>query len=443
VTSWAPKVAPTYGDLKPLDVAVWETLSRVLITKTPRPVCVAFSGGSDSLALLRLAHGWACRAGRPITALTVDHGLNRQSAEWTAAAGAVAEQLGVAWRGLLWRGDKPSQGLVAAARIARHALLAEAAREVGAHVILMGHTADDIAESALIRAETPGHGYLRPWSPSPVWPQGRGVFLVRPLLDVRRLDLRAWLSAQGLVWLEDPANSDPRFARSRARAELSARSMTPGVRRREHRFATSQADLGVQSLARHVEATAAGALCISREALTAAPLEVARRLTSAAVVCAGGGDRPPRGKRLDRLLGALAAGVDGASTLAGARIVSSSANDLIWFGRDVGERTRGGLSRLRLMPGDVAVFDGRFEIEATANPIEIAPLEGLIARLDGVDRVALRYVPAWGRGALPAVIHAGDAVRLPTPLGGGSAIARSLVGDRFAAACGLVGREGL
>src|ERR1700744_3142797 len=95
---------------------------------TDRPLPLAPSGGSDSTALLVRAAGWARENGRRLLALTVDHGLNRDSVRWTAEAGDVARRLGVDWRALAWEGPKPSAGLPAAARRARHALLAEAAR---------------------------------------------------------------------------------------------------------------------------------------------------------------------------------------------------------------------------------------------------------------------------------------------------------------------------
>src|SRR5213079_1546584 len=130
--------------------------------------------------------------------------------------------LGHPFRALGWSGDKPTTGLPAAARAARHALLADAAREAGARAILMGHTADDILEARLMRAEGSTTPDPREWTPSPAWPQGRGVFLLRPLLDLRRADLRRWLSARGETWIDDPANEDASYARPRARQALAA-----------------------------------------------------------------------------------------------------------------------------------------------------------------------------------------------------------------------------
>ncbi|HEY0053290.1 MAG TPA: ATP-binding protein, partial [Caulobacteraceae bacterium] len=55
-----------------------------------RPVCIALSGGGDSVALLHLAESWARRRRRRLLALTVDHALHADSARWTEQAGAAA-----------------------------------------------------------------------------------------------------------------------------------------------------------------------------------------------------------------------------------------------------------------------------------------------------------------------------------------------------------------
>ena len=53
--------------------------------------------------------------------------------------------------------------------------------------------------------------------------------LLRPLLDERRATLRHWLNGRGLSWIEDPANADPRFGRSRARQALAAGATAPAT----------------------------------------------------------------------------------------------------------------------------------------------------------------------------------------------------------------------
>ena len=128
-----------------------DAMRRRLAPGSAAPLAVALSGGGDSLALLHLTMDWAERRGRPVVAFTVDHGLNADSPSWTRAAGDAARAVGADWRALRWEGPKPTSGVQARARAARHALLAEAARDAGARVLLMGHTADDIAEGEVMQ----------------------------------------------------------------------------------------------------------------------------------------------------------------------------------------------------------------------------------------------------------------------------------------------------
>ena len=150
------------------------------------PVAVAFSGGGDSLALLLAAQSWARDAGRqPRSPWTVDHGLRQApgAPDWAAWCQARARRLGTTHRTLAWSGPSPKTGLAAAARNARHRLIAGAARDAGAAVILFGHTADDVLESRAMRADGVGVSDPRAWGPSPVWPDGRGLF--HPAADDR------------------------------------------------------------------------------------------------------------------------------------------------------------------------------------------------------------------------------------------------------------------
>ncbi len=319
---------------------VFSILEGRLSANVTAPLAVALSGGGDSVALLRLAAQWAGRSGRPLVALAVDHGLNPDSAAWTRFAAERAAESGAAFRALHWEGDKPRTGLPAAARGVRHALLARAARDAGACVILMGHTADDVTETERMRGgDAGGIGRLREWSPSPAWPEGRGVMLLRPLLNVSRADLRVWLSARGDPWLDDPANEDPRYARVRARrATGPAPDPSPPL------------DTAVIAhWAAKVEAAPDGALTLPAALL--AETEAAGHILSVAAVCAGGGDAPPRGHQVRRVAEVLRSGTS-AVGLAGARLRRDG--DRIAVCREPGERAR------NPRPDRDGVIDGRF-----------------------------------------------------------------------------------
>ncbi|MDP1631383.1 MAG: tRNA lysidine(34) synthetase TilS [Caulobacter sp.] len=406
----------------PHDLAL-PILDRRLSAASPAPLAVAFSGGGDSLALLLITLDWARAHGRSVVALTVDHGLNPLSGGWTARCGETARRLGADFQALNWVGEKPATGLSAAARAARHALLAEAAREAGARVILMGHTADDLAESAAMRAEGSSVPDARQWAPSPAWPQGRDLFLLRPLLDVGRQALRDYLRQAGETWIDDPANADMRSARSRARAALTAGAAAADPSRRAPGPTAAPSDPGVSGTD--------GILTLPR---SAAPATIAM-----AALCAAGTTRPPRSDSLSRIAAGLRAGEPFVTTLAGARIVVGWAD--IQVMRDAGEVARGGLPSLSLTPGLAMVWDGRFEIAADQPGLTVRALARLAPKLPESQRRRLKSIPAACRPTLPVIVDADGGVSCPILAGDSPVRCRALVLPRFEAARGGIDIE--
>ena len=384
----------------------------------PGPVALALSGGGDSLALLDIAAAWARARGRRLLALTIDHNLNPDSADWTRFAAEAARAAGADWRGLVWQGARGGPGVPARARAARHALLAEAAREAGARVILTGHTADDVSEGEWMRAEGASLGRLRDWSPSPAWPEGRGLMLLRPVLEERREALREHLRARGLSWLEDPANSDLRYGRGRARAALKKALPLKGGGRGGgvDAVASAQARVTMPSLEAPSQAPRAhphprpfpprggreaysdqawaGVLPLSRDAAASA--------LSAVLLCAGGGATPPRGDRLAALQARLAAGEDFVAVLCGARVEASGIKVLAM--REPGEWKRRPAAPVALTSGRPAVWDGRFEIVTDQPDLRVEAAAGRLAQLSDRDRAGLARLPAAARAAAPVLI---------------------------------------
>ena len=333
----------------------------------------------------------------------------------------------VGFERLAWLGPKPATGLPAAARAARHRLIAEAARGLGARVILMGHTADDVLEARAMRAAGSTTPEPRDWSPSPVWPQGRGLFVLRPLLGLRREDLRRWLRMRGESWMEDPANADPRYARVRARAVIGGApcSVTPD-------------DPAVLRLGRTITEEA-GVLSLSRQGFRDAPGGEAGRVLAIACVCAGGGERRPAGDRVAALAERVRQTGPLAATLAGARVEADAT--AIRICREPGEARRNGLAEMALPVGETVVWDGRYRLKASRPGFVVRRLAGCAARLPADQRQVLTAVPARARGALPAVIDIDGAVSCPilAPMAGVKV--KALVAKRLRAACGLTARE--
>ena len=174
------------------------------------PVLAACSGGPDSVALLHLL----VAAGAPVVAAGhVDHGLRPGSADDADVVRGHGESLGVPV--LTTRVTVATSGSVEAnAREARWSALRKLAAEAGAEVIAAAHTADDQAETVLMRlargAGTTGVASMRPLADG-IW---------RPLLNVRRRQLRAMCRARGWAVVEDPSNDDRRYERNRIRLDV-------------------------------------------------------------------------------------------------------------------------------------------------------------------------------------------------------------------------------
>lgn len=206
--------------------------------RTPRGLVVAFSGGLDSTALLRLVLDAAARRNgrRPeVVAAHLDHGLREDSAAQARFAEAAAGALGVPFvlgrQAVASRAGREGTSLEAAGRSARAEFLAETARDRGLSAVALGHTRNDQAETVLLQLLR-GAGGLGLAAMPPAREDPRGVLVVRPLLGVSREELAALGAAEGWEHYEDPSNESPDFTRNRLRREvlpLLRRTANPSV----------------------------------------------------------------------------------------------------------------------------------------------------------------------------------------------------------------------
>jgi tRNA(Ile)-lysidine synthase len=191
-------------------------------------VVVACSGGPDSTAMLDSLARLAPPRELTLHVAHVDHGLRLGSAAEAEVVAAAAAERGLPFAALTVAVVPRGSSLQDRARVARHAALRRHARLVGATAIALAHTADDQAETVLMRA-------LAGATPRALAAMSERTGLpARPLLRVWRADVTAYCAALGLATLDDPSNADPRFLRSRVRHELlpALEVVFPAARRR-------------------------------------------------------------------------------------------------------------------------------------------------------------------------------------------------------------------
>ena len=207
---------------------------------------------------------------------------------------------------LRWTGWTGRGNLQAAARDARASLLADWARDAGLVAIALGHTRNDQAETVLLRlARGSGVDGLSGMAPRS---QRLGMVWLRPLLDIDRAALRAWLADNGIGWTDDPSNADPRFDRVRARAALAALAPlgldAAGLAATAARLADARLVLEDAARALAAEALTAdrcGAIHLRLALMRAARPETALRLLGAALAAVAGAPYPPRRAALEAL----------------------------------------------------------------------------------------------------------------------------------------------
>ncbi|MFB1489964.1 MULTISPECIES: tRNA lysidine(34) synthetase TilS [unclassified Thiocapsa] len=206
-----------------------ERLAEALRRLGPTGDCwVAFSGGTDSTALLHAAANRPDHSPATLRAIHIDHGLHPDSPLWADHCRRICNALGVPLEvRLLHLTPIPGESLEATAREARYCALADVLRS--GDLMLTAHNQDDQAETLLL-ALLRGSGIHGLAAMPREADLGQGL-LVRPLLDVPRAALEQYVRALRLSWIEDPSNASLRMDRNYLRSSVIPllRSRWPGL----------------------------------------------------------------------------------------------------------------------------------------------------------------------------------------------------------------------
>ncbi|ULA61463.1 MAG: tRNA(Ile)-lysidine synthetase [Nitrospira sp.] len=295
-------------------------------------VLVAVSGGPDSVALLSVLHELAPAWSFSLTVVHCNYGL--RGAESDGDASFVIElcrrlTLPCIVRSLSIPGRGPgrSNSLQARARELRYRLFRDLSAELGVDRVALGHTADDQAETVLLRmlrgAGLRGLGGM---------PHSRGNLFVRPLLTVTRREILSYLETKRLSFRTDSSNAASVYLRNRVRHELLPvmRSLAPAAVRLLARQAdiVREDDRLLERLAdrRLVRATLSRdsqTIILDRGALLAQHAALQRRMLRQAMQALSPSVGGPRGDVLLSLLASVSTRRSGGSWKVGSLVVTS------------------------------------------------------------------------------------------------------------------------
>lgn len=387
----------------------------------PARLGIAVSGGGDSVALMHiLAQCFESEQVR-LFAATVDHGLRPESADEARQAGALAKSLGIPHDILKWQDRDRTGNLQDQARRARYRLLGDWAKSRSVAVVALGHTADDQAETVLMRLiRSAGVTGL---SAMPVRRTLHGITIFRPLLGIRREELRSYLTQNDIGWAEDPSNNDLRYDRIKVRRALevleplglTARTLANVAQNMSQ--AREALDWYSFLAARDIATIVGGDVVLDLNRFRALPDEISRRLFGRALLWISSAEYPPRRGALAEALTAVRLGKS--STLSGCRVLRQGQK--IWICREFNA-----VRRVHAACGQV--WDGRWRVfGGDAVGCELRPLgqRGLMLnphwRDTGCPNAALAATPAVWRGDdLVAAPLAGMANGWTAELVGGS-----------------------
>ncbi|MEL7099740.1 MAG: tRNA lysidine(34) synthetase TilS [Pseudomonadota bacterium] len=389
---------------------------------TEQEIAVAVSGGSDSVALLVLMTELSKRIGLRPVAISIDHRLRLEAEDELQSVMSLCGRLGVPHHVETWRGWDGQGNLQDAARQARLDLITNWAQSRDISTVALGHTADDQAETVLMRlARGSGVNGLSAMAPRRL---RQGLTWVRPLLSVSRRALRHYLRQREIDWVEDPSNADPSFERVRMRNALPLLEplglTVEGLSRVAEQMRGAREALDWQTFlaAKDMLDLKLGAVRLDLRRFRALPREIGRRLLIRVVMWISSSRYPPRRDSVENAMAALRHGAP--FTLDGVQVQRDG--EAMWLFREYAA-----VASLNVEVGDV--WDERWTLEGPEDDPEftvralgeVGILQVVDWRNAGVPRAAVLSMPAvWSGDSLVAAPLLDDDTEWSAEIAGGS-----------------------
>lgn len=383
--------------------------------ETKPHLAIAVSGGADSMALCLLAMTWARRRNGTVTALTVDHGLRRESFAEAKQVAIWLNERNISHEILRWLGKKPTTGVQAAAREARMSLMANWCVRHNVMHLLTGHHMDDQVGTFVMRmlAGSGCDGLAgMPLVYDITAPIGGGVRLVRPLLSLQKCRLVETLHHKSQSWIDDPSNRNQIYARSRVESAISSlgprKLLLPRIAKISQRAGNDRIALELlcgESLAKCVEPHPAGFVYLDWNYWKNLPNALALRVLVRTISCISVRKFGPRLSGIEKVLQLLMTNFPSrAITIGGCRVIPSAGKLLIC------RESRAVQDQIIVEPGAPIIWDARFRVNlsvtakfkgiCTVSQLGLGEINTLRKQSSELNK-AFRRIPSPARPTLP------------------------------------------
>ena len=199
---------------------VKKTIRRYELLKRGTRILIGVSGGPDSIALLHILFQLRYDLGIDLCVAHLNHGLRKNAFKDQSFVEKICKKLNVPFisRSLPKNVWTRSGSIEETAREYRFSFLIDTAKKQKADVIALGHTQNDLAETMIMRLLR-GTGLTGMRS---ILPKRKihGFYFIRPLLDISRGEIEAFLKERKIPFRTDPTNRSFKFLRNRVRKKL-------------------------------------------------------------------------------------------------------------------------------------------------------------------------------------------------------------------------------
>ena len=319
-------------------------------------IAVAVSGGSDSLALVLLAKNWTRIYGGSVIGVTVDHSLRDNSYKEALVVKRQLKKLKIQHEIIKYRGPKPKSKIQELARNYRYKLLANFCEKNNIFHLLVGHHSLDQKETCLMRSWRDS-GFIGMAGMSAIR-EFNCFRLLRPILNLDPNDLKKYLLANKISWIEDESNKNNLFFRVKARNYLSENNWKVDKLVAKKRINFEK--LMSKYFALNAEVNQLGFVKFNFNQFVKLKKEFREQILSRSIITVAGLEYPPSLKGLKRISDHFAKSFT-SKTLGGCLIIKKSNN--LFFIREI----RNIEPKKIEIDNELMIWDRRFKIKMTKN----------------------------------------------------------------------------